>query len=64
MTTPLEKTLLSLTALVASARRGMGTHSDRHIAEWLADKLIEEADTLDYELCHGEYSEIKQHDHL
>lgn len=58
--TPLEKCLLSLTALVKSARKGLEDHSERHIAEWLMDRLENEANTLDYELCQGEYSGKKQ----
>ena len=56
---PIEKTLLSLTALVASARKGLETHSEPEIAAWLQDRLENEVNTLDYELNEGEYSEGK-----
>ena len=57
--TPIEKTLLSLSALVTSARKGLETHSEPEIAAWLQDRLENEANTLDYELNEGEYSEGK-----
>lgn len=57
--TPIDKTLLSLTALVTSARKGLETYSESEIAAWLQERLENEANTLDYELNEGEYSEEK-----
>ena len=57
--TPIEKTLLSLSALVTSARKGLETHSEPEIAAWLQDRLENELVALDYELNEGQYSEGK-----
>ena len=58
--TPLEKCLLSLTALVASARKGLETHTEEYMADWLHEKLEDEADDLLHELYDGEYSGTKR----
>ena len=57
--TPIEKTLLSLSALVASARKGLETYSEPEIAGWLRDRLENDLVALDYELNEGQYSEGK-----
>lgn len=55
--TVIEKTLISLSALISSAREGLKTHKERDIADWLFDRLENEINILDYELNHGEYKE-------
>ena len=55
--TPLEKMIITLRSLADTTQKCLATHTETEIARWLLDKLENEANTLDYELNEGVYSD-------
>ena len=55
--TPLEKMIITLRSLADTTQKCLDTHTETEIARWLLDKLENEANTLDYELNEGAYSD-------